>query len=211
VWSERDALHGEQDRGNTWVTRGGSREVGVMRRPPSHLLLPPLYLTDRLLRHHEIFSQSVPLFLSFVLPPLGMNVCVEHLFWRKSSFPSSFFFFWSCRRHGNPAALFPFAETIGVSGGVCACACRLLASSCQSWRHFRRVWNHGSALYGHGGGFMTAAALPGDKQGRLFCVFFPLRRGRGLLSPLSVPHRSKASLPQRDSRGDGSLGQGCPS
>lgn len=72
---------------------------------------------------------------------------------------------WNYRCVRGVCAFFPPA----VSHEVTSCGCEL----------------HGSALYGYGGGFLTAAALLGNKQGR--------GRGRGtifsLLAPLSILHR----------------------
>lgn len=48
---------------------------------------------------------------------------------------------------------------------------------------------HGSALYGCSGGFLTAAALPGDKQGRalgLGTLFFPLLVDPALTASLAT-------------------------
>lgn len=63
--------------------------------------------------------------------------------------------------HKGNAALFLFAETIGVSEGVCAFsppAVTREVTSCE-WRH------HVSAVPGRGGGFLTAVAAAAERRG----------------------------------------------
>lgn len=59
---------------------------------------------------------------------------------------------------------------------MCQGGVRLLPASCQSWGHFLRVWSHGSALYGRGGGFFDSGSAV-RKQTRTWVgagdYFFP--------------------------------------